>query len=61
MHHRPIAYQRLGEIAEAQSRTADAIEQYSRLLELWRDDDSSLKPLLDEVRGRLQALRASQG
>ncbi len=61
IYHRPIAYQRLGEIAEAQGRVADAITFYTRLVELWRDCDPALVPKRNEIRQRRDALLASQG
>lgn len=61
MYHRPIAYQRLGEIAQAQGRVADALTDYSRLLELWRDCDASLVPQRNEIQRRRDGLRASRG
>ena len=61
MYHRPIAYQRLGEIAQAQGRVADAITYYSRLLELWRDCDAALVPKRNEIQRRRDALLASSG
>jgi tetratricopeptide (TPR) repeat protein len=61
MYHRAVAYQRLGEIAEAQGRGRDAIREYNRLLELWRDADPALVPQRDEIKRRRDALIASTG
>ena len=61
MYHRPIAYQRLCEIAEAQGRVADAITYYSRLVDLWRDCDVAIVPRRNEIQQRLDALVASRG
>ena len=61
IYHRPIAYQRLGEIAEAEGRARDAITQYNRLLELWRDGDAALAPKRNEIQRRRDALLASKG
>ena len=36
---RPLVYERLGAIAEAQGRKAEAIDYYSRLIDLYRDAD----------------------
>jgi cytochrome c-type biogenesis protein CcmH/NrfG len=36
---RPLVYARLGAIAEAQGRKAEAIDYYSRLLDLHKDAD----------------------
>jgi tetratricopeptide (TPR) repeat protein len=53
---RPAVYQRLGEIAENEGRTEDAISYYSRLLELWHDCDPELIPIREVIRGRRDAL-----
>ena len=58
IYHRPIVHQRLGAIAEAEGRAEDAIEHYSRLVDLWRDCDPALVPTRDEVARRRDALRA---
>ncbi len=58
-YHRPIAYQRLGEIAEVDGRTAEAITQYTRLVDLWVECDPELVPLREEIRARRDALAAS--
>jgi tetratricopeptide (TPR) repeat protein len=57
MYHRPLALQRLGEIAAAQGRVPDAIRYYSRLVELWRDCDAALAPRRDAIARRRDALR----
>jgi tetratricopeptide (TPR) repeat protein len=48
---------RLGEIAERQGRTDEAAEHYSRVIELWRDADAPLQPLVREARARLARVR----
>ncbi len=48
---------RLGEIAERQGRTDEAAEHYSRVIELWRDADAPLQPLVREARARLAKVR----
>ncbi len=60
-YHRPIVYQRLGEIAEAQRRTADAIRYYSWLVDLWRDADPSYHDERERIRARRDALVAARG
>ncbi len=57
IYHRPVAYQRLGEIAEADGRTAEAIEWYSRLIDLWRDADPSLVPMRTALQQHREDLR----
>jgi hypothetical protein len=61
MYHRAVAYQRLGEIAEARGRPAEAITYYSRLIDLWRDCDPALLPHREGIRRRRDALIASTG
>jgi len=58
MYHRPVVYQRLGEIAEAEGRVTDAITQYSRLLDLWRDGDAATVATRDKVKQRRDALQS---
>jgi tetratricopeptide (TPR) repeat protein len=53
---RPAVYNRLGQIAEAEGRTEEAIEYYTRLLELWHDCDPELVPIREEIRDRRDAL-----
>jgi tetratricopeptide (TPR) repeat protein len=47
---------RLGELSEERGDTAQAVEYYDRLIELWRDADPELQPIVEEVRDRLVAL-----
>lgn len=47
---------RLGELAEERGDTARAVEYYDRLIELWRDADPELQPIVEQVRGRVAAL-----
>jgi tetratricopeptide (TPR) repeat protein/predicted Ser/Thr protein kinase len=55
-YYRPRAYQRLGEIAESEGRTDEAIVWYNRLLNAWRDSDPQLAPIRTEVADRLARL-----
>ena len=50
---------RLAELEE-QLGTADPAATYARLLQLWKDADAELKPIVDDVRGRLAALREAE-
>jgi len=59
--HRPIVYQRLGEIAQAQGRPQDAIRYYGWLLDLWRDADPSYLPLRARIKEHRDALLATAG
>jgi tetratricopeptide (TPR) repeat protein len=51
---------RLGEIAERQGRADEAADRYTRVLELWRDADPALQPLVREARARLAKLRGEK-
>jgi tetratricopeptide (TPR) repeat protein len=48
---------RLGELYESRGESAKAREVYTRLLRLWRRADEELKPVLAQVRQRLDNLR----
>ena len=52
----PHAYQRLGEIYEAQGDREKAVEYYNRFVELWNDADAELQPQVEDVRGRIARL-----
>jgi hypothetical protein len=54
--YRPLAYRRLGEIAEVEGDLEMAAVWYDRLLNLWQDCDPELIPLREEIRGRREAL-----
>ena len=49
---------RMGELYERLGEREQAIEQYVRFVTLWRDADSELRPLVEDVRGRISRLRA---
>jgi tetratricopeptide (TPR) repeat protein len=51
---------RLGEIAERQGRADSAAEHYSRVLEMWRNADPPLQPLVREARARLAKVRGEK-
>ena len=53
---RPLVYDRLGSIAEAEGNEAEAIQYYSRIVELWRDADSEAATLRDVILERLDRL-----
>jgi tetratricopeptide (TPR) repeat protein len=57
-YYRPLAYRRLGEIAERQGRYADAIVWYERLLDTWKHCDPELVTLRDEIEARRAGLLA---
>lgn len=59
--YRSSVYRMLGEIAEADERPGDAIRNYTRLLQLWRDADPDLIPLREEIEARRNALVRATG
>jgi tetratricopeptide (TPR) repeat protein len=54
------AYQRLGELYEATGDRARALEYYGRLIEMWRDADAELQPIVRDVRARVARLSAER-
>ena len=54
----PLALRRLGARYEERGDRAQAITSYSRFLDLWRDADSDLQPIVRDVRDRLARLTA---
>ena len=54
--HRPVVYQRLGEIAEREGEFDEAITWYDRLLEVWKECDPELVPTREQIRRRRDAL-----
>ena len=51
---------RLGEIAERQGRPDSAAAHYSLVLEMWRNADPPLQPLVREARARLAKVRSEK-
>jgi tetratricopeptide (TPR) repeat protein len=51
------AHLRLAQIYERRSERQKAIEHYSRFLELWRNSDPALQPLVQQARQALVRLR----
>jgi tetratricopeptide (TPR) repeat protein len=51
---------RLGEIAERQGRAEEAAQHYAKALELWRNADPTLQPLVKEARTRLAKARGEK-
>ncbi len=56
---RPLIYERLGQLAEDEGRSDEAVLYYGRLLELWRECDAELVANRDEIRARHDALLGS--
>jgi tetratricopeptide (TPR) repeat protein/tRNA A-37 threonylcarbamoyl transferase component Bud32 len=51
-------YQRLGELYEAKGDFRRALDRYEALLTLWKNADPELQPIVRDVRGRVERLRA---
>ena len=54
----PLALRRLGALYEERGDRPQAIEWYSRFLDLWHDADPDLQPIVRDVRARLARLTA---
>jgi tetratricopeptide (TPR) repeat protein len=50
------AYIRLGELYEAKGNLSRAVQRYADLLELWRNADRSLQPIVTDIRQRVARL-----
>ena len=54
----PIALRRLGALYEERAEPAEALDYYGRFVELWRDADPELQPIVTAVRERMARLAA---
>ena len=52
----PISHLRRGEIYERLGEPNNAIEHYARFIELWKDCDQELQPMVDGAFARLAKL-----
>jgi len=52
----PAAHLRQAEIYEAMGEPAKAAEQYARFVDMWRDADPELQPIVEEARANLRRL-----
>jgi tetratricopeptide (TPR) repeat protein/tRNA A-37 threonylcarbamoyl transferase component Bud32 len=50
------SYKRLGELYEAEGNGVKAVEYYNEFVELWKDADPDLQPVVSEVRERIARL-----
>ena len=51
-------YRRLGELYEARGDRAKARDYYGRFVDLWRDADPELQPIVADARAALRRLSA---
>ncbi len=54
--YRSSVYRLMGQIAEDEGRSEDAILNYNRLLDLWQNCDPELGPIRDEIEARRNVL-----
>jgi tetratricopeptide (TPR) repeat protein len=54
----PLALRRLGALYEERGNRAQALEWYTRFLDLWHDADPDLQPVVRDIRGRVSRLTA---
>jgi len=52
----PAAHLRQAEIYEAMGEPAKAAEQYARFVDMWRDADPELQPIVEEAREAVRRL-----
>jgi len=52
------AYKRAGELREARGDRAQALADYGKFADLWKNADAELQPLVRDVRGRIARLAA---
>ena len=52
----PTAFRRLGEVYEERGDRDKAVEYYNRFVELWRDADEELQPVVEDVKSRIAKL-----
>lgn len=55
------SYLRQGEIYEKLGNQEEAIEHYTRFVELWKDCDPELRPLVDDAKARIERLKEDLG
>jgi len=52
------AYKRAGELHEARGDRAQALDDYNKFVDLWKNADAELQPIVRDVRGRIARLAA---
>ncbi len=57
----PWVLKRSGELYESRGETAKAIARYRELVELWRNADAPLQPLVADLKQRIARLEATRG
>jgi len=54
--YRALTFQRLGELAEARGDKKAAVEYYEKLIDLWKNADPELQPIVKDARARVTRL-----
>jgi hypothetical protein len=54
------SYQRLGELYEAKGDRKRALEYYEKLIDLWKNADPELQPIVKDVKQRVSRLQAAR-
>jgi tetratricopeptide (TPR) repeat protein len=57
----PPSLRRLGELYEARGDRAKALGYYGRFVQLWKDADPELQPVVREMRARMARLAGAPG
>jgi serine/threonine-protein kinase len=57
----PWVLKRSGELYESRGETAKAVERYRELVNLWRNADAPLQPLVSDLKQRIAKLEAKRG
>lgn len=52
----PALYKRLGELYQERADRGKAVEYYNEFVELWKDADPELQPVVRDVRERIARL-----
>jgi tetratricopeptide (TPR) repeat protein len=55
------SYKRLGELQEQRGDREKAIEYYGKFVELWKDADAELQPVVQDVKQRMSKLAGEGG
>ena len=55
------SYKRVGELYDAKGNKAKAIENFEKVVEMWKNAEPELQPKVREVRDKLVRLRALRG
>ena len=57
--YRAVIHLRQAEHYERLGKNDEAIEQYSKFAEIWKDCDEELRPMVDEARKKIESLKTA--